>query len=71
MKKTETLVKEFLKIENELRHRNPKEVCKAIEKVEKQVNCATTCSTCFYQGCRDMLMVVDGENLVDTYEEDN
>lgn len=70
MKRAETLVKELLEVEAELRQRNPKEVCRAIEKIGRQ-GCHSTCLSCFYQGCRDMLMQVDGEDLIDTYEEEN
>lgn len=70
MKRTETLIKELVNIENELRQRNPKEVCKVIEKFGKERGFSTTCTNCFYQGCRDMLMEVDGEDLIDTYEEE-
>ena len=71
MKRTKTLVKELLDIEIELRHRNPKEVCKAIETVSKEYRgSGSICLTCFYQGCRDMLIEVDGEDLIDTYEEE-
>lgn len=69
MKKTEPLVKELLEVEWELRQRNPKEVCKAIEKIGEQ-GCHSTCLSCFYQGCRDMCMEVDGEDLIDTYGEE-
>lgn len=69
MKKTETLIKELISIECELRTRNPKDVCKAIEKIYKETHISTTCTNCFYQGCRDMLITVEEENLIDTYEE--
>ena len=70
MKRTETLIKELIGIEKELRKRNPKDVCKAIEKVEKETNVSTTCLSCFYQGCRDMLYEAKDDNLIDLYEEE-